>query len=94
MTQAKQDAPDRFWRGLGAVFVTSAVIGGVVAFGQLQYRRGFDTGADSAICAFAVGLDGQSAINTQEACRNIRNTDWIVEGFDPHGKDHSKGDAK
>ena len=58
----------------------------VSLFGSWQYHRGFNTGADSAICAFAVGLNGSTAIETMEACKNITDRDWIVDGFDPHGK--------
>lgn len=74
--------------------VAIAVAAAMNSYGRWQYHRGFNTGADSAICAFAVGLDGDSAIKSQEACRNITDHDWIIDGFDPHGKDRHKEATK
>jgi hypothetical protein len=55
-------------------------------YGRWQYHRGFDTGADTAICAFAIGIEGPGAVRTSEACRNIRDRNYVIDGFDPKGK--------
>lgn len=66
--------------------IQGAIFGVVLAlYGGWQYHKGFDTGADSAICAFAIGVDGKSAITGMDACRRIKNHDGIVDGFKMNG---------
>lgn len=71
------------WKPVAAAIAVSL-------FGSWQYHRGFNNGADSAICAFAVGLNGATAIETMDACKNITDRNWIVDGFDPHKKGSAK----
>lgn len=52
------------------------------AFGQWQYQRGFDRGADAAICAFAIAIDGEQVVKTHRACRQFKNPDFMIEGFE------------
>jgi hypothetical protein len=70
-------------RWLACSLVLGLVIG---SYGRWQYHRGFDTGADTAICAFAIGIDGPGAVRTSEACGNIRDRNYVIDGFEPHGK--------
>ena len=74
----------------------SLLIGLALGFyGRWQYHRGFDRGADAAICAFAVGMDGQTALTKYDACRNVSSRNYTVDGFDSSGRTlATQGDRK
>jgi hypothetical protein len=67
-----------------AQFALGAAI--TATFGRWQYHRGFENGADAAICAFAVGIDGEAKARSSQACQRVGGPRWIVEGFDPGGR--------
>jgi len=55
-------------------------------YGHWRDQRGFERGAYSAICAMAITLDGNSAIGRFEACRNIKDHNWYIDGFSRRDK--------
>ncbi len=58
----------------------------VGVYGRYQWRSGFDTGADTAICVFALQMEGPSASERFEACRNTKDRNYVIEGFVPHAR--------
>lgn len=49
--------------------VLGAVI--VISWGVYRWKEGFNTGADTVICAMAIAQRGDAAVQEFEACRNI-----------------------
>lgn len=65
-------------------YIIAAVVWGMLmfAYGRWQYHRGFDTGADTAICAFAISIEGAKPAMNYDACKNITDRDYEIDGFD------------
>lgn len=74
-------------KGMVAVIIVEAivVVAAVLSYGEWQFERGFNRGADTAICAIAIAMDGDSAKTKFTACRNIRDHSHLIDGLDRKG---------
>lgn len=66
------------------IFLALLILASVYAYGRWQYHRGFDLGADTTICVFAVSIEGPNAADTHDACKNVRDRNYVIDGFEPH----------